>query len=296
MQVFFLPETIYIREAANANTSVTEIKKPTLWAQYGIHIPKRREENKHSFFFIATRPIILCKYPAVMLSAFWFGIAYMMHVGITAEIPLVFEADYNFSVLDVGLTGFSGLIGALVGEAYAGPALDFIVKHTMKQDREWQPEYRLQAIWPALITVPGGLVMFGASLQFGNAWITPLVGQAVYIFGIEIATTVVYGQPPIPLVIKDQRANYETGSQTYILECYPRQGAEANLVFNLIRNIFSYTAPFFLQPMIAKMGMTSTFGLFAALTVFFFPFTIGILIWRGKEIRDKGGDPGWSRG
>lgn len=87
-----------------------------------------------------------------------------------------------------------------------------------------------------------------------------------------------------------------TGSQTYILECYPRQGAEANLVFNLIRNIFSYTAPFFVQPMIAKVGMTATFGLFAALTLFFFPFTIGILMWRGKEIRHKGGDPGWSRG
>lgn len=209
MQIFFLPETIYIREAANTNTSVTETKKPTLWAGYGIHIPKRREENKHSFFFIATRPIILCKYPAVMLSAFWFGIAYMMHVGITAVIPLVFEADYNFSVLDVGLTGFSGLIGALVGEAYAGPALDFIVKRTMKQDREWQPEYRLQAIWPALVTVPGGLIMFGASLQFGNAWITPLVGQAVYIFGIEVATTVVYGQPPIPRIIRAQHANDE---------------------------------------------------------------------------------------
>lgn len=84
-------------------------------------------------------------------------------------------------------------------------------------------------------------------------------------------------------------------SQTYILECYPRQGAEANLVFNLIRNIFSYTGPFFVQPMIARLGITSPFALFAALTVFFFPFTMGVLMWRGKEIRDKGGDPGWSR-
>ncbi|KAJ5113855.1 hypothetical protein N7456_002389 [Penicillium angulare] len=188
MQIFFLPETIYIREAGN--TSVMEAKNPTLWARYGIHIPKRREEKQHSFLFIATRPFVLFKYPAVMLSAFWFGIAYMMHVGITAEIPLVFEAQYNFSVLDVGLTGFSGLIGALVGEAYAGPTIDVITKRRMAQGDEWRPEYRLQAIWPALIAVPGGLIMFGASLQFGHAWITPLVGQAIYIFGIEVATTV----------------------------------------------------------------------------------------------------------
>ena len=125
-----------------------------------------------------------------MLSAFWFGVAYMMHVGITAEIPLIFEARYNFSVLDIGLSGFSGLIGALLGEAYAGPSLDLIAKRAMKQRREWRPEYRLKAIWPALIAVPGSLIMFGTSIQFGKAWITPLIGQAVYIFGIEIATTV----------------------------------------------------------------------------------------------------------
>ncbi|CAL5872178.1 uncharacterized protein PFLUO_LOCUS6436 [Penicillium psychrofluorescens] len=280
--VFFLPETIYIREARpdSASTTtqdqsfVTTPGESTLWARYGIHIPKRREEKQHSFFFIATRPFVLFKFPAVILSAFWFGIAYMMHVGITAEIPLVFEEQYNFSVLDVGLTGFSGLIGALIGEAYAGPSLDYIAKHKMKHGREWRPEYRLQAVWPSLVAVPAGLIMFGTSLQFGHAWITPLVGQAIYIFGIEVGTTVI---------------------QTYILECYPRQGAEANLVFNLIRNIFSYTGPFFVQPMIARLGITSPFALFAALTVFFFPFTMGVLMWRGKEIRDKGGDPGWSR-
>ncbi|OGE49394.1 hypothetical protein PENARI_c021G10568 [Penicillium arizonense] len=276
MQIFFLPETIYVREtrAHPATISTSTPGKSTFWDRYGIHIPKRSEEKQHSFLFIATRPFVLFKYPAVMLSAFWFGIAYMMHVGITAEIPLIFEAQYNFSVLGIGLSGFSGLIGALLGEVYAGPSLDLIAKRAMKQGREWRPEYRLKAIWPAVIAVPAGLIMFGTSIQFGKTWITPLIGQAVYIFGIEVATTVI---------------------QTYILECYPRQGAEANLVFNLIRNLFSYTSPFFLQPMIANLGTASPFGLFAALTVFFFPFTVGVLMWRGKQIRDKGGDPGWSR-
>lgn len=194
MQIFFLPETIYIRET-RAHPSIMSTStpgKPTFWDRYGIHIPKRSEEKQHSFFFIATRPFVLFKFPAVILSAFWFGIAYMMHVGITSEIPLIFEEHYNFSVLEIGLSGFSGLIGALLGEVYAGPSLDFIAKRTMKQGREWRPEYRLQAIWPALITVPAGLIMFGTSIQFGNVWITPLIGQAVYIFGIEIATTVMY--------------------------------------------------------------------------------------------------------
>jgi len=197
MQIFFLPETIYIREARAqpATISTSAPGKSTLWGRYGIHIPKRSQNKKHGFLFIATRPFVLFKFPAVILSAFWFGIAYTMHVGITSELPIIFEEEYNFSELAVGLSGFSGLIGALVGEAYVGPCLDFIVKRTMKQGREWRPEYRLKAIWPALLTVPGGLIMFGVSIQFGKAWITPLVGQAIYIFGIEVGTTVMYDPP-----------------------------------------------------------------------------------------------------
>ena len=83
--------------------------------------------------------------------------------------------------------------------------------------------------------------------------------------------------------------------QTYLLESYPRQGAEATLVFNLSRNLLSYLTPFFVSIMIKNIGGSATFGIFAALIAFFFPFTIGILMWRGKEIREKSGEPGWSR-
>jgi hypothetical protein len=67
----------------------------------------------------------------------------------------------------------------------------------MEHGRKWRPEYRLQAVWPALVAVPTSLLMFGTSLQFGHAWITPLVGQAIYIFGIEVGTTVMYDHNPI---------------------------------------------------------------------------------------------------
>jgi hypothetical protein len=141
--------------------------------------------------YLFTRPFVMFTYPAVFLASFWFGITYMLHVGITAEIPLIFEAEpYNFSVLGVGLTAFSGLIGALIGEAYAGPAIDLIARRCLRQGKEWRPEMRFKAIWPALVSAPLGLLMFGVSIQFGSSWVTPLVGQGIYIFGVEIATTV----------------------------------------------------------------------------------------------------------
>jgi hypothetical protein len=189
----FVPETIYIRDDTSSGfeESTKTPFKTTLWSRYGIHIPKRAADKQHSFLFISTRPFIMFKFPAVVLASFWFGVAYMLHVGITSDIPLIFQPPpYNFSVLDVGLSAFSGLIGALLGEAYAGPAIDFIARRAIKQDKEWRPEMRLKAIWPALVAAPSGLLIFGISIQFGKAWIAPLVGQAVYIFGIEIATTV----------------------------------------------------------------------------------------------------------
>lgn len=186
-QLLFVPETIYIRNGIND----FQIRGTGLWARYGVHIPKRSAEKQHSFIFIATRPFVMLKYPVVILASWWFGVTYMMHVGITAEIPLLFEAaPYNFSVLEVGLTAFSGLIGALIGEAYAGPAIDFIAKRALKHGKDWRPEMRLQAIWPALVMAPAGLIMFGISIQFRIHWISALTGQGFYIFGIEIATTV----------------------------------------------------------------------------------------------------------
>ncbi|KAK5231418.1 hypothetical protein LTR72_000599 [Exophiala xenobiotica] len=277
MQIVFLPETIYVRDLTRANhvDHSQPTLQPTFWARYGIRIPKRNPDKRHSFMYLFTRPFVMFTYPAVFLASFWFGITYMLHVGITAEIPLIFEAEpYNFSVLGVGLTAFSGLIGALIGEAYAGPAIDLIARRCLRQGKEWRPEMRFKAIWPALVSAPLGLLMFGVSIQFGSSWVTPLVGQGIYIFGVEIATTVI---------------------QTYLLESYPRQGAEASLVFNLARNLLSYTTPFFVPKMLAQINFSATFGIFAALIVFFFPLCIGTLIWRGKAIRERSGEPGWSR-
>lgn len=83
--------------------------------------------------------------------------------------------------------------------------------------------------------------------------------------------------------------------QTYILECYTKQGAEVNLIFNLFRNVMNYVSPFFVEPMIAKLGTSAPYCLFAGLTVFFFPFTMGILMWRGERIREKSGMPNWGK-
>lgn len=189
-QIFLLPETMYDREAATRIEHGTSLARPSLWKLYGVSIPKHSTGSRHSFMFLATRPFALLGYPVVLLSSFWFGIVYTMIVGIFSEIPLLFEPRFGFSQLDVGLASIAGLIGALLGEALAGPSINFFAKRGLKEGKQWQPEYTLYAIWPAVVAIPGGLIMFGTSIQFGRSWVTPLVGMAIYIFGIEVGMTV----------------------------------------------------------------------------------------------------------
>lgn len=51
-----------------------------------------------------------------------------------------------------GLSAFSGLVGALIGEIFAGPVIDQIAKNCERKGQEWYPERRLKAIWLGFAT------------------------------------------------------------------------------------------------------------------------------------------------
>jgi hypothetical protein len=119
-------------------------------------------------------------YPAVLLPCAWFGVAYMLHVGITSNISLIFESKpFNFTIIQAGLTFFSGLIGAFTGELFAGPVVDYLAKRALKTGKTWVPELRFRAIWLALFMMPVGLIVFGTTIQFEKKWILPLVGNSI---------------------------------------------------------------------------------------------------------------------
>lgn len=102
----------------------------------------------------------------------------MSHVGITSNISLIFESPpYKFTITQTGLTFFSGLIGAFIGELFAGPVIDYLAKRQMKSGKEWHPEMHFRAIWLALCMMPTGLIVFGVTIKFSKSWVAPLVGN-----------------------------------------------------------------------------------------------------------------------
>jgi hypothetical protein len=79
----------------------------------------------------------------------------MVHVGITSNISLIFESPpFDFTVIQAGLSFFSGLIGAFTGELFAGPFIDYLAKRALKNGQTWVPELRFRAIWLALLMMP----------------------------------------------------------------------------------------------------------------------------------------------
>ncbi|CAD6575760.1 MAG: hypothetical protein CYPHOPRED_005795 [Cyphobasidiales sp. Tagirdzhanova-0007] len=279
LQVFFVPETIFRRDLKRPyDQAPIGTGDLTSWQiaqrRLGFVFPPR-DENSHGFFLIATRPFVMLTYAPIALASLWFGATYMLHVGITALIPLVFKpAPFHFSSFDA----FSGLIAGLIGEVCAGPVNDLIVKRNAKKILEWCPERRLQANWTAVVLAPIGLILFGVFVDqkhhYVHSWGPPLLGQIFYIWGIEVATTVL---------------------QTYILECYPAQGTESTLVFNCFRNLLSFTTPFWITKLIAEVSSSWAFSIFAIVIVALLPFTIGVLMKYGEQIREKQGVPNWNR-
>jgi hypothetical protein len=83
--------------------------------------------------------------------------------------------------------------------------------------------------------------------------------------------------------------------QTYIMECYPSQAMEAALVLNFWRNILSFIPPFFLTAWIKKSGAALPFGIFALLSVVWFPILVLPVIMWGPKMRQWSGKPNWGK-
>jgi hypothetical protein len=74
LQVFFLPETVYVRNDARAEEGSSQSFLSRVFRKAGFRIPKRDPTNSHSFFFVFSRPIVMLTFPAVLLPSLWFGV------------------------------------------------------------------------------------------------------------------------------------------------------------------------------------------------------------------------------
>lgn len=108
----------------------------------------------------------MIRYPACWLPAFWFAWTFSWSVGIGTIITVLFRRYYHLAPPNVDLIYVAPLIGAVLGELAGGPFSDFIVRHlARRRNGQRSPEMRLHAIYPSLVCIVVGLVVFGVTLQ-----------------------------------------------------------------------------------------------------------------------------------
>ncbi|KAJ7163021.1 MFS general substrate transporter [Mycena filopes] len=264
-----LPETLYMRGSTPVVTSKPLLRRMNVW---GLR-PEGKQLRVADFF----RPFQMVVYPSILFSAFYYCVAFSFSSILPAVTSAtLFRLRHKFTTSQTGLAlGFGTLVGSTLGELLGGIVIDRTMYLSRKAaGGEVVAEVRLRGIWVGAILQPIGMLIWGFAWQYPTHWIAPVVGFAVMNFAVQIISTVLY---------------------SYAADCYKPQMPEIAQVFNFARQTFGMTLGFWAIPMGTKIGY-QFMGLTLALVglVTFCP--IVYLMYQGKNIRERMGQPKFNRG
>lgn len=133
----------------------------------------------------------LALFPAVAFAALQYGCIlawFSLNVTMIAEVfpgpPFYYGSNM------IGLMGLPGFIGSAVASIYSGPCCDlYIVWKTKRNGGIFEPEMRLVlCLFPGLVG-PAGLIIFGWYLNYGDSWVAPAMGSALFGFSSQAIST-----------------------------------------------------------------------------------------------------------
>jgi hypothetical protein len=111
--------------------------------------------------------------------------------------------------------------------------------------------------------MPVGLGLFGASLYRHYHPVVLALGAFCLVTGAIIAVPVL---------------------DTYVVECFTTNAAEANAVMNLWRLTFGLAIPFFIDPWIKAVGVQWVFGSMAFFSILVFLLIVVVMV-KGHTLR-----------
>ncbi|KAL4251166.1 MFS transporter superfamily protein [Abortiporus biennis] len=214
-----------------------------------------------------TRPFVLLTRSFVcFILSFYMALQYGFYYLMFATFPQLFSSVYGFSP---GLSGLAyiGLgLGFLISTFFGGIVGDRIyIKLATRNGGKGKPEFRIPALVIGSIFPPIGLFWYGWSAQAQLHWIMPIIGTAIFGFGM-MATYL-----PIQLYLVD--------AFTY--------AASAIAAAAVFRSILGFAFPLFGEQMFARLGYGGGNSLLAGLAIVFgIPFPIW-LYYYGEQIRAR---------
>ncbi|PLB52330.1 MFS general substrate transporter [Aspergillus steynii IBT 23096] len=164
------------------------------------------------------RPLVLLVSSPILIimslyAAFVQGVTYI----ILTSMPIAFSDIYGWGEGVVGLSAVSLGIGCLIAIIITGQFSDRIyLRQKEKSGDANQPESRLFFLFPAAVTLPAGILIYGWTVHFESHWIAPLIGTGTFGLGMVLATTAI---------------------MTYIVDAFSVYSASALAANGLVRGI-----------------------------------------------------------
>jgi predicted MFS family arabinose efflux permease len=149
LMIFCMPETLYPRKQGPQ-----EHHGKFDWFDRFVRLRKRRTGQINPL--TALRPLRMAIYPSVFFPSFLTAISNtFICVGISLIVPSFFADVYGFSLKGAGNVNLAFIIGALLGEVFAGRWSDALMSRLARSKGGIRtPELRLRVLWPALILMP----------------------------------------------------------------------------------------------------------------------------------------------
>ncbi|TLS26026.1 hypothetical protein PpBr36_07726 [Pyricularia pennisetigena] len=220
--------------------------------------------TRESLWKIAVRPFGLILLPPILWAALVEAVTIGFLVAVTSNVDVAFEGTYDFESYQAGLCFISGVIGALIGIFAGGHLSDWVADVlTRRNGGVREPEMRLPAMIPPLITTPLALILFGVGIEQRLHWMCPTIGLGLLNFSITSATNVCL---------------------VYVIDAYRPVAGEITLAVMGFKSIFGFLLSFYTNPWVDDSGFMDAYGSMAGIAAFVILGWIPLYFW-GSRIR-----------
>lgn len=130
------------------------------------------------------RPLeIIIFEPVVLIINIFIGLVYsVMYIWFEA-FPIVFVEIHHFTLVELGLTYLSVMIGILAGALFYIPIISHKFTKKLLKNEEVEPEVFIPMAIVGAILMPVGIIVFGWTSSAELHWIGPLFGSSIFAAG-----------------------------------------------------------------------------------------------------------------
>jgi hypothetical protein len=244
----------------------------------------RRSYTDEGFLKLVLRPLGLICLPPILWASLVQSVTIGFLVAVTSNVDSAFSQAYGFQSWQTGLCFIAACIGSMLGIPAGGHLGDKIADWlTRRNDGIRDPEMRLPAMIPSLITTPLGLVLYGIGIEHGLHWICPTIGLGLCKYPPSHSDS----RNCIPsnqLLVNFSIVQGTSICLVYVIDAYRPVAGEVTLTVMGFKSLFGFLLSFYTNPWVTEAGYQNAYGVMAAISAAVILLWIPLFLW-GKTIR-----------